>query len=133
MKLALSNFILMYELELLQQIIFTFVFVIALFFSNLVVSIILIEILDSEYIILCFQMGAGHMFSEQADFSKIAANGEELKVSDVIQKAFIEVNEEGAEAAAATGKLNVIHLTYLYCHILCISLLASVSFSRNVD
>ncbi|GLV39191.1 Serpin 42Da [Carabus blaptoides fortunei] len=51
------------------------------------------------------EMGAADMFGDEADFSKITEGGEPLKVSDVIQKAFIEVNEEGAEAAAATGMI----------------------------
>lgn len=47
-------------------------------------------------------MGMPTMFSDLANFG--AMTPDPLKVDNVIQKAFIEVNEEGSEAAAATGK-----------------------------
>lgn len=47
------------------------------------------------------RLGMGIAFTDQADLTGIAE--EDLLVSEVKQKAFIEVSEEGTEAAAVTG------------------------------
>ncbi|MFT0795779.1 serpin family protein [Synechococcus sp. H70.1] len=47
------------------------------------------------------QLGMGIAFSRRADFSQLTP--EPTQVSRVLHKAAIEVNEEGSEAAAATG------------------------------
>ncbi|KAK9888528.1 hypothetical protein WA026_000779 [Henosepilachna vigintioctopunctata] len=54
------------------------------------------------------EMGLGEIFDQsKANFSNLIEGQEPLYVSKVIQKAFIEVNEEGAEAAAATAVIIV--------------------------
>lgn len=47
------------------------------------------------------RLGLGGLFSSTANLQGISA--EPLYVSDAVQQAFIEVNEEGTEAAAATA------------------------------
>ena len=47
-------------------------------------------------------MGMTDVFTRHADFSGMTA-GRELYVSAVIHQAYVDVNEEGTEAAAATG------------------------------
>ena len=54
------------------------------------------------------QMGMADMFSDAGpppDFSGIAGRPGDLYVASVLQKVFVEVNEEGSEAAAATAAI----------------------------
>nr|KAF7427230.1 hypothetical protein H0235_006924 [Vespula pensylvanica] len=46
------------------------------------------------------KLGLHSMFEDNADFGNLT--NEPVKISKILQKAFIEVNEEGSEAAAAT-------------------------------
>jgi serpin B len=48
------------------------------------------------------QMGMSLAFSDRADFSRMTKS-ESLKVSAVVHKAYVDVNEKGTEAAAATA------------------------------
>lgn len=50
------------------------------------------------------QLGMGPAFSDGADFGGMSAPGAvPLEISDVFHRVFVELNEEGTEAAAATG------------------------------
>ena len=48
-------------------------------------------------------LGMHQAFDDRADFSAMAESKEGLYVSEVWQKSFVDVNEEGTEAAAVTG------------------------------
>jgi serpin B len=60
--------------------------------------------LETKYTLntILSEMGMPTAFSPQADFSGMDGKGN-LFISKVIHQAFVEVNEEGTEAAAATG------------------------------
>ncbi len=60
--------------------------------------------LETEYSLprMLTAMGMPTAFSDAADFSGMDGT-EDLLISDVVHKAFVDVNEEGTEAAAATG------------------------------
>lgn len=56
-----------------------------------------------NYFLIVTQMNITDMFSDNADFSELLDSREPLYVSSAVHKAFISVDEEGSEAAAATG------------------------------
>ena len=59
---------------------------------------------NKTYNAILQSLGLTDMFSDAvADFSGITSEKPGIKVNSVIQKAFIDVNEEGTEAAAATA------------------------------
>eukprot|EP00112_Aurelia_sp_Birch-Aquarium-sp1_P022854 Seg659.5 transcript_id=Seg659.5/GoldUCD/mRNA.D3Y31 product="Serpin B6" protein_id=Seg659.5/GoldUCD/D3Y31 len=59
---------------------------------------------NSEFVKVLNDLGASDMFNENvADFSGITKECDRLVVGSIIHKAFIEVNEVGTEAVAATS------------------------------
>lgn len=62
------------------------------------------------------QLGIQAIFKQGGSgITKMLNTNEELYVSKAVQKAFIEVNEEGAEAAAASGKPDITLILYTSC------------------
>jgi serpin B len=49
------------------------------------------------------EMGMPIAFSDYADFTGMEESRRDLKIDEVIHQAFVDVNEEGTEAAAATA------------------------------
>lgn len=57
----------------------------------------------SFFFIIFHQRGMKIMFAHNANFSELLFNSDGIKISKVIHKASIEVNELGTEAAAGSG------------------------------
>ncbi|KAM9127676.1 neuroserpin [Pangshura tecta] len=58
-------------------------------------------------------LGITEVFSRNADLTAMSDN-EELHLAKAIHKSFLEVNEEGAEAAAASGMIAISRMAVLY-------------------
>ena len=65
-------------------------------------EIFAIEI-DVEFVFYLFQLGMTEIFSDNANLRGLLESDQPLKISSVVHKTFIEIDEKGTEAAAATG------------------------------
>uniref|UniRef100_A0A8C6T6J0 Serpin peptidase inhibitor, clade I (neuroserpin), member 1 n=1 Tax=Neogobius melanostomus TaxID=47308 RepID=A0A8C6T6J0_9GOBI len=59
------------------------------------------------------ELGVGNIFTNNADLSGMT-DGKDLFVSKVVQKAYLEVTEEGAEGAAGSGMIALTRTLVLY-------------------
>lgn len=50
-------------------------------------------------------MGVYELFSDNADLSRLLEDNESLSISDAFHKAYIEIDEEGSEAATSSGMI----------------------------
>jgi serine protease inhibitor len=70
------------------------------------------EVFNTAWCVYASQIGLTDMFTPQANLLRISQ--QPLLVSEVVQKAHIEVDEEGATAAAATGiDYSLLYLEFL--------------------
>jgi len=59
------------------------------------------------------KFGMSKMFTAEAEFDNMLESSDDLFVSKILHKACIEVNEEGSEAAAATGMIMMTRMMLL--------------------
>lgn len=52
------------------------------------------------------------MFTDNAELGGLLDSKEPLKVSKVVHKAFVDVNEAGTEATAATGEHSIYNFSF---------------------
>lgn len=74
-----------------------------------------INIYIFSFLLPIIQIGVRTMFQIDADFSNMENGTHNLFVSNILQKAGIEVNEKGSIAYAATGKLLITTIIVYYC------------------
>ncbi|KAM8705469.1 hypothetical protein ACLKA7_009857 [Drosophila subpalustris] len=66
---------------------------------------------EQELTAIFKELGINRLFNGQAELGKMLKSSENLKVSKILHKAFIEVNEEGTEAGAATTMIVALRST----------------------